>query len=207
MIQTRAALHPIYDPESLYGRMRGPETFKLKMFEFTYSKWSMARQRGTPFPTASLLPAAELSALTRRLGVEVLDAKPIRWRLVDEAPGGEAILCLVREADCPPTITLVLPPLGIKPPAQCRAYLIEPEVAARMQDAVGDRPWTDAFRAEVLADNADAARALIAAPEIEGAWDSRTRSIRFNLIKSAYDRFLLPPLDPDMVAVVFVEPA
>ncbi len=198
MIETRTATHPLFDPTSLLGQMCVKLSPEGKMRGYLSATWGRMRSEGIPpaVPHRPDILAALARLLAGRApaggaapGHEtvlngdgetmdpdlppVLDAWLIDKAAVVEASGeggpwdAAGALCLVRHG-AGHALTGAFFGAPCLHPCRCRAFLFEPEVVARIQDAVGERPWLDVFRAEVLADNFKASQALAAAPEMGG---------------------------------------
>jgi hypothetical protein len=85
---------------------------------------------------------------------------------------------------------------------KCRAFLLLPEVVARLKSQMGDKPWQQAFLAENVANNFEIARILSCAPEMDG--ELRNGEIVFDRVPvpDCYDT--LPPLkEPLQVVIVY----
>jgi hypothetical protein len=97
-------------------------------------------------------------------------------------------------------------------PLSCRAFLIEPEVLARLQEVVQkacdvapDKALDHAFAAETVASNVDVARLLSAIPDLDG--EVQGHKIRFHRLPIANEFDTFPPRQgPLTVVLVFDEP-
>ncbi|MGL4552930.1 MAG: WD40 repeat domain-containing protein, partial [Gemmataceae bacterium] len=122
-------------------------------------------------------------------------------------------LCLVREADGTRTVGLwghtderrCWPMRG-----PCRAFLIEPEVLARLQDVVkkvcgveGPEAINLAFEAETLHEHLDLARLVSAIPDLDGEFDGE--SLRTSRLPVAESFEAFPPRQGELTVVVLVD--
>ena len=106
-------------------------------------------------------------------------------------------------------------PSGMEPrqPVTCRAFLIEPEVLARLEEVVqnaydvgSDQALIHAFATKTVADNLDIARLLSAIPDLEG--EAQDHEIRFHRVPIASEFDTFPPRQgPLTVVLVFDVPA
>jgi hypothetical protein len=133
--------------------------------------------------------------------------------------GAFGSLVLVREADGTRTVGMSVDPMMVDlyrmrlhRPASCRAFLIEPEVLARLQDMVQkachvgpDKALDHAFAAETVAGNLDVARLLSAIPDLDG--EVHGAEIRFHRLPIADEFDTFPPRQgPLTVVLVFDDP-
>jgi hypothetical protein len=150
----------------------------------------------------------------------VLDVLRVRTRfLVGETVHGEktwfprpeadeigSTLCLVREADDKRLLDLRVGGARSYPrKARCRAFLLEPEVVARLKSQMGEKPWKQAFLAETVVENFEVARILSAAPEMEGELHNGRALFHRLPMPERYDR-LPPRKEPLEVVVVLGSP-
>src|SRR5215204_4348936 len=141
-IKTRQ--HPIFDPTSLYGRMRNSVWAEDKMLGYFCWQKARATRLGLPLPVQSPQGEAqrqrELRGLSAQLAdgsIEVQDATervPVRLSRGGAWEPGRAWgarVCLVCEADESRSVGLLVEG-DVLPP--CRAFLIEPEGLQRLQE-------------------------------------------------------------------------
>jgi WD40 repeat protein len=102
--------------------------------------------------------------------------------------------------------------MSLGQPISCRAFLIEPEVLARLQEVVrkafevdSDKALIHAFEAETIASNMDIARLLSAIPDLDG--EVRNHEICFRRLPVAGEFDAFPPRQgPLTVVLVFDDP-
>jgi hypothetical protein len=225
MTQNKPAEHPLFDSTSTYSRLRegaGPE-YKRR----GYFYWQKARaiRLGIPPRNGDESRQIDLCDLASRIvgkdapDLRVTDALDIRPVCLGGGPRfGESTagsLVLVREAEGTRTMGMWLELDGRESsqPGSCRAFLIEPEVLARLQDVVQkachigpDNALDHAFAAETVAGNLDIARLLSAIPDLDG--EVHGAKIRFHRLPIADEFETFPPRQgPLTVVLVFDEPA
>ena len=134
--------------------------------------------------------------------------------------GLHASLILVREADGTQTVGMLgewdgdLKHTWKEPsqPVSCRAFLIEPEVLARLEEVVPKACGSShgsvlahAFAAETIGSNQDVARLLAAIPDLDG--DARNGQLRCHRLPIAGEFDTFPPRPgPLTVVLVFNDP-
>jgi hypothetical protein len=87
----------------------------------------------------------------------------------------------------------------------CRAFLLEPEVVAKLETVLGDRPWTDAFLPEVIAGKFEVAQILAAVPEMEGKMRPG-HEIVFDRLRVSERYDTLPPRSAPLQGVIVLAP-
>jgi hypothetical protein len=203
MSESKPIRHPFFDPASTYCRMRKSARPEYKMRGYFHWQKARAIRLGLPPGTRELkrhIPA----------GIEVTDAVDVRpVCLLGELRYSVAVesLFLARESDGTRTVGMFVTgsELESHQPVCCRAFLIEPEVLARLQEVVGevdpDNAISRAFTAETIATNLELARLLAAIPDLDG--EVQDREIRFHRLPIA-DEFDTFPPRPGPLMVVLV---
>src|SRR5947208_653833 len=103
MTEKRGRLHPLFDPASLYGRMRAGLRPEGKMRGYFHWLWARAKQEMEPFPVRERsqeqpLGDSDFRVLdTWRAGISFVAGE--RVLSLNAAPQMEIDLCLVREKD------------------------------------------------------------------------------------------------------------
>jgi hypothetical protein len=221
MIEKIASVHPLFDPTSLYGQMRATLRPAGKMRGYMHFLW--ARAKGATQAQQSGSRAGSNGAIhapgTRPSEAEVLDVWTAQATFctteailpLDGLEQGAIHLCLVREADGRHTLgcrtrvdELIRNPEEAGRWAEtsfpCRAFLLEPEVVERLKSLLPEKPWQEAFLAETVANHAEVARILSAAPEMEG--EVRGKEIVFEPLPLPERENVLPPRKEPLQVVI-----
>jgi hypothetical protein len=241
MSESKSPQHPLLGPASTYSRMRKSARPEYKMRG--YFHWQKARAIRLGLPEREReREAGRLRELARRIAgtpddgtavadgavrdgglpnLCVMDAVDVEavylpcWgpRANERATGS---LVLVREADGTRSVGMWL--LGpseweSRRGSSCRAFLIEPEVLARLGEVVekigalvAGEVLDRAFAAETVAGSVDLARLLAAIPDLDG--EVRDDEIRFHRLAIANELDTFPPRQVALtVVLVFDDPA
>ncbi len=223
MSASKPPRHPLFDPTSTYSRMRKSVRPEYKMRGYFHWQKARAIRLGLSRPERPPQAEEELRSRLRGRGLasgtggsggerapdfQVTDLLDVELRsLLREPRCLRAVplrgsLVLVREADGTHTVGMQVDDDRsdrIEPgqAVSCRAFLIEPEVLARLQEvvqktsAVGpDRVLDHAFAAETVSSNMDIARLLCAIPDLDG--EVRGCAIRFHRLPIAAEFRFLP---------------
>jgi hypothetical protein len=227
--------HPLFDPASLYNRLRGGIDLGNKMggyWDWLCVQPSRAEQ---PLPANEPRLERELRELGGRLTAasarecSVLDALRLRSWIVSESDlegQGEgsarivhagAELLLVREEDGTRTLGLLLdrpPPDSAPGGRRCRAFLLEPPVLKRLAaglrlkgEVCQDDILLKVFERGTVANNYETTRLICGVPEFEGEWLADSSEVRFPTFAIFGGQDRVPPrAGPLLVAVVFYQP-
>jgi hypothetical protein len=226
MSESKPPRHPLFDPASTYSRMRKSVRPEYKMRGYFHWQKARAIRLGLPLPKREGRDQSQLRQLACRLAggqspdlrvTDALDVRPV-WLSPRSQfhEGASAVLALVSEADGKRTVGMwaELAEREDRPPASsCRAFLLEPEVLARLGElvqktcAIGpEKALVHAFAAETVVGNRDIARLLSAVPDLDG--EVRGPEIHFRRLPVADEFDAFPPRQgPLTVVLVFEDPA
>lgn len=226
MPDTSAIAHPLFDPTSQYSRLRASVRAEDKMRGHLHFLWTRLKRGPQPLPEVARLTREESFEWASRLAdFQVLSvwkhlvlaafAVPHQVIALDLRFDGLWCVGLVREADGAHTLgaNVHLPghfldlDLGFpnRSAWPCRAFLLEPEIVAKLEAILGDRPWTDAFLPEVIAGKFEVAQILAAVPEMEGTMRHGIEIVFDRLrVSERYDT--LPPRSTPLRGVIVLAP-
>jgi hypothetical protein len=229
MIASPSRQHPLFDPTSLYNKMRTAPHFTLDKMRGYWDWLCFEHERAEkPLPPTEPRSEKELHDLTSRLQAQhgtrciVLDALRVHaWFIGEGEHEGSlravpevAEALLVREEDGSRTIGLLLegqPRRWFPGATQCRAFFLEPVIAKRLASALraGEEGFfadflPRALQPEPLRENYAVASLLAGLPELEGEMPSdRELEVWFSrlAIHGGEDRF--PPRAGPLHIAVF----
>jgi hypothetical protein len=219
MTEKCASVHPLFDPSSLYGRMRACARAEDKMRGYFHWLWARAKQEPQSLPHQRSPSEGADGAVRLWDQGTVLDVWPAQATLVaaetdclaDALLSGEISLYLIREVDGRHTlgcrVQLSQWPgrreelgLWLARHGPCRAFLLEPEVVERLKSLLPEKPWQEALSAQTVASNPDVARVFAAAPEMEGELHAGEILFERLAVPESYSTF--PPRQQPLQVVI-----
>jgi hypothetical protein len=197
MTETVSRKHPLFDPASLYSRMRASIRLADKMRGYIH--WLQARAKRAREPLPRIEPALPEELRRRTCALAGISAEAVlpaggRLAVLDILEVRTCVylvhaeLLLVREEDGMRTLGMLLrmpadvlrgqlecfAPWLRGQRSRCQALLFEPEVVQRLRvvlGTTGEGPADailQAFQPDVVATNFEVVRILAAVPELEG---------------------------------------
>ncbi len=225
MSERKSPRHPLFDLASAYSRMRKSVRPEYKMRGYFHWQKARAIRLGIPLLQHEDGRPPVLRDLASQIGevdagalrvTDALDVSPVSLpRGTEPLDKGIGSLVLVREANGAQSVGLCvrLDRVVFPSAVPCRAFLIEPEVLARLQDVVQracevgpDGALPCAFATETVAGHLEVARLLSAIPDLDG--EAQGNEICFHRLSIASEFDTFPPRQgPLTVVLVFDDPA